>query len=93
MMQKLRLALLFLLGTSAYSQNTFTLSGTITDIQNQPIIVGDVLLFPIENDTLVKYTSILEGNFSMESLPLGSYRLRISCLGFETVEKVLELNN
>ncbi len=91
-MQKLTLVFLFLLGTSAYSQNTHTISGKITDVQNQPISIGDVLLFPLENDTLFKYTSILEGSFSMESVPSGSYRLRISCLGFETLEKVLELN-
>ncbi|MFK7814167.1 MAG: TonB-dependent receptor [Maribacter sp.] len=91
-MQKLTLAFFFLLGISAYSQNTFTISGKITDVQNQPISVGDVLLFPTENDTLVKYTSILDGNFYLEKIPLGSYRLQISCLGFENVEKVLELN-
>lgn len=91
-MQKLTLVFLFLLGTSTYSQNTFTISGKITDVQNQPISIGDVLLFPIENDTLIKYTSILDGNFSMESVSLGSYRLQISCLGFDTVEKVLNLN-
>lgn len=90
-MNRLTLLLLFLT-TWGYSQNTFTISGKITDIQNQPVSIGDVLLFPIENDTLVKYTSILDGNFSIESAPKGSYRVRISCLGFEVLEKVLELD-
>lgn len=90
-MNRLTLLLLFLT-TWGYSQNTFTISGKITDIQNQPVSIGDVLLFPIENDTLVKYTSILDGNFSIESAPIGSYRVRISCLGFEVLEKVLELD-
>ena len=92
MMQKLTLVFIFLLGTSVYSQNIFSISGNIVDSQNQLIFVGDVLLFPLENDTLVKYTSIIEGNLSIEGIPEGSYRLRISCLGFETLEKVLELN-
>lgn len=91
-MQKLTLVFLFLLGAPTYSQNTFTITGKITDVQNEPISIGDVLLFPIENDTLIKYTSILDGSFSIESIPLGSYRLRIFCLGFETLEKVIELN-
>lgn len=68
------------------------ISGKITDVQNQPISIGDVLLFRIENDTLIKYTSIFDGDFSIESVPSGNYRLRISCLGFETVEKVLALD-
>lgn len=91
MMQKRSLLILFFLVTSAYAQNTFTISGRITDVKNQPITVGDVLLFPRANDTLVKYTTVLDGIFSMEGISSGSYRLRISCLGFETVEKVLAL--
>ncbi len=91
MMQKLTLLFLFLLGTSANAQNQHTISGTITDVKKNPIAIGDVLLFSIQNDTLLKYTSILDGRFSIENIAVGSYRLRISCLGFENVEEDLDV--
>ncbi|MEP3207638.1 MAG: outer membrane beta-barrel family protein [Maribacter sp.] len=90
-MQKLTLLFLFLLGTSAYTQHQHSISGKITDVQNQPIAVGDVLLFSRQNDTLLKYGSIVDGRFSLQNIAVGSYRLRISCLGFESVEEDLDL--
>ena len=91
-MQKLTLVFLFLLGTSLYAQHTFTISGKITDPQDQPVAIGDVLLFVAANDTLMKYTSLMDGTFSLEDIPEGSYRLQISCLGFKVEEQILELN-
>lgn len=85
------LVFLFIFGTSVYAQDIFTISGKIKDSENQPISIGDVLLLPKVNDTLIKYTSILDGNFSMENIPLGNYRLRISCLGFKIVEQYVQL--
>lgn len=92
MMQKLTLVFLSLLGTSVYSQNTFSISGMITDHQGESISVGDVLLFPEVNDTLVKYTSVFDGKFLTENIPEGKYRLQISCLGYEIVEQSLVLD-
>lgn len=92
MMQKLTLVFLFLLGTLGYSQNTFSISGMITDHQGESISVGDVLLFPAVNDTLVKYTSVFDGKFLMENIFEGKYRLQISCLGYEIAEQSLVLD-
>lgn len=89
-MQKLLLLFLFI-SFWANAQQRFTISGKITDDKNESILVGDILLFPQDADTLVKYTSVLEGEFSIGDIPEGKYRLRVSCLGFKDVEKSLEL--
>lgn len=91
-MRKIVPIFLFFLSISVGAQNTFSISGTVFDNKNKLIAIGDVLLLPIANDTLVKYTSMLDGKFLMENITEGKYRLKTSCLGFETVEKVLELN-
>lgn len=90
-MQKLVLPFLLLTTFYTCAQQHFKLSGKLTDGQGESILVGDILLFSDEGETLIKYISILEGSFSMEDIPSGMYRLRISCLGFEIVEKPLKL--
>ncbi|QCW99010.1 TonB-dependent receptor [Aggregatimonas sangjinii] len=88
-MRGLWFSLCSLVGTLVCAQNTYDISGNITDDQNQLVSIGDALLFPIANDTLVAYTSIIDGAFLMPNIPEGSYRLRVSCLGFEDVEQNL----
>ncbi|MDB4292792.1 TonB-dependent receptor [Maribacter sp.] len=90
-MKKLTFAFLLLITALGYAQNTYTISGTITDIQNKPVSIGDILLFPATEAILVKYTSLLDGEFTMADIPAGNYRLKVSCLGFEAKEQVLML--
>lgn len=82
---------LLLVSQLIYAQ-TYTISGNVTNEHNETVYIGDALLFPIENDTLFKYAAISDGNFFMESIPKGGYRLRISCLGFEISEQTLEFD-
>lgn len=92
MMQK-PITYLFLLSTLfAYSQTTYTISGNVFDDQHEGITIGDVLLFPENGDTPIKYTTIIDGKFSLEAIAERAYRLRISCLGFKDMERVFWLN-
>lgn len=91
-MQKLIILLLFLAPYSVRAQETFVVSGKVNDQKDEEVSIGDVLLFPKENDTLFRYTTLIEGRFSLDNIPIGSYRLQISCLGFETVEQRIEVD-
>ncbi|KKN46104.1 hypothetical protein LCGC14_0676360 [marine sediment metagenome] len=91
-MQKPILLFLFLASCSIRAQATIDLSGKVTDQKNETVPLGDVLLFPKENDTIFRYATLINGRFSLENIPKATYRLRISCLGFESVEQVLEVD-
>lgn len=88
-MLKIVVFFIFLFSSLVFCQNTFEISGEVSDIEDRIISVGDVLLFSPEKDSLINYTAILDGKFSLPSIPEGKYRLTISCLGFESQEKIL----
>ena len=92
-MQKLKLLLIFFVtGSILYAQNTHSISGSVTDSKNHLVSIGDVLLFSQKDSTLVKYTTLVEGRFSIEDIPSGSYRLQISSIGFKKEEQLLQLD-
>ena len=91
-MQKIVVLFIFLFSSLVFCQTAFEISGEVSDSENEKISVGDVLLFSSGKDSLVKYTTILEGKFFLPSIPEGKYRLKISCLGYESQEKELEVN-
>ena len=91
-MQKFTLVFLFLLCASAYSQETFAVSGVVVYTNRESVPFGDVTLFFDNMDAPLKYTAIENGRFVMESIKEGSYRLQISGLGLETKEMNLKVN-
>ncbi len=90
-MQKLVVTLIFLFPLFLFCQNAFEISGEVDNLENEAISIGDILLFSLEKDSLIKYTAILNGKFSLSSIPEGNYRLKISSLGFESQELMIEL--
>ena len=71
-----------------FSQNLHNLNGKVTNEKNGQVTVGDVLL--LHNNSIVKYTSINNGNFLFEAILQGNYTLKISGLGYETyIQKVI----
>ncbi|MFK5879886.1 MAG: outer membrane beta-barrel family protein [Flavobacteriaceae bacterium] len=66
----------------SFSQNTYNLSGKVTDEKNNSISVGNILL--LKNDSIIKYTSLINGHFSLESIPQENYNLKIASLGYKT---------
>lgn len=91
-MQKLVFLSFFLAAYLSQAQGTVVLSGNVTDEKNQKVSIGDVFLFQKDNDMLFRYTTVIEGRFSLEAIPKGSYRLQISCLGFDALEQILEVD-
>ncbi|NHF60927.1 TonB-dependent receptor [Flavobacteriaceae bacterium TP-CH-4] len=80
------LIILLFANLSGFGQTHYLISGKITDEQNTPVAVGDILLYEKDNDALLQYTTVNKGRFLFEAIPFGRYRLQISCLGYEVEE-------
>jgi len=91
-MRRVQKLLLFFFTSLTFGQNAFEIVGEVLDAENKAVSVGDALLFSYEKDSLVTYAAILEGKFLLLAIPEGKYRLKISCLGFESQERELEVH-
>lgn len=67
------------------------ISGTILDASNAPIPGANIVIQ--NNDGKQGATSDFDGKFSIEIKESGSYKLRISYIGFESFEKLVDLSN
>ncbi len=74
----------------SFSQNMFSIEGEVIDENAQPVVTGDVLL--LQNDSIIKYTFVVDGKFSFESVPKNPYTIRISSLGYEIYQETIVLN-
>jgi hypothetical protein len=91
-MHKLILPFFLLASKLLIAQDTNFISGEVTDALNLPVAVGDVLLLDLEDNTIVDYTSILDGRFSFAEVAKGKFLLKVMSLGYKEVEQVVELN-
>ncbi|MEZ4802677.1 MAG: TonB-dependent receptor [Gelidibacter sp.] len=84
---KLILNVLLLLAIpSIYAQNT--LNGTISDKStNEPIVFANVYLPQLEKGT----TTDEKGNFTINNLPNGTYKIVVSIIGYETLSQNITL--
>ena len=84
---------LFFTVLTVFSQHT--ISGKIVDAQNQPLPFANIILLKVGEESNPKGTvSDDNGNFILENISSGKYKLEISMLGFIT-EKIdeFELNS
>ncbi|MDT0644512.1 TonB-dependent receptor [Zunongwangia sp. F363] len=72
---------------SGNAQETFTLSGTVTDNASNETLIGVNVLIPEKNTGVVTNEY---GYFSLK-LPEGSYELQVSYLGYATISRQIEL--
>jgi hypothetical protein len=87
-----KILLLFVLfifcGNNLFSQEKFTLSGTVSDQKNNETLIGVTVVI-----TELKIgTTTNEYGFYSISLPKGTYTLEISYIGFETVTSTIILD-
>ncbi len=80
--------ILFSVTQLAQSQNTSTLSGKIIDADEQPIPGTAIHLL----NTHFGAATQADGNFTINPIPQGNYRVQISAIGYATVEQSLTLN-
>ena len=88
-MKPIIFTLLLFLSFSFFSQNKFSIQGNITSKSKENIAVGDVLLY--ENNKIIAYTSLSEGQFSLAPVIANTYLLKIICVGYEDYEKEILL--
>ena len=70
-----------------------TISGQLLDAdEKEPVLQATVQLFTVNDSTFVGGTvSDNKGNFSIEAPSNGTYRLKISSIGYQTIEREVTL--
>ena len=84
---------LFFLAASAQEQRDMTVSGNVQDADlKEPVVQATVQLFRSKDSTFVGGTvTDLRGTFSVEAPANGIYRLKISSVGFQPIEREVTL--
>ncbi|MDG1398004.1 MAG: TonB-dependent receptor [Polaribacter sp.] len=80
--------LFFLLSICAFSQEKFTVSGTVYDNLNNETLIGVSIYFPEINAG----TTTNEYGFYSITIPEGVYKIQVSYLGFTTILESINLN-
>lgn len=79
---------LILIGHLSFSQEKYTISGTITDKNNNETLIGVSI-----NINATNYSTITnEYGFYSLTIPKGNYKMSISYVGYQLVEQEIELN-
>ena len=80
---------------SAQPRDNLTISGHVTDADlKEPLAQATVQLFRAKDSTFVGGTvTDLRGNFSVEAPTNGIYRLKISSVGFQPIQREVTLRN
>ena len=87
----MRLSIIFILLVSlqfSFAQNKGTITGNIQDADTEEELIGVNII----NSEGVGTTTDFDGNFTLV-LPIGEHLLRITYIGYETVEKVIEVKS
>ena len=73
---------------SSYSQEKYTLSGTIIDVNSNETLIGVNVVIP----QLKTGVTTNEYGFYSITVPQGTYSVQISYLGYQTIEESINLN-
>ena len=86
-------AVLLVFSVFGFSQG-FTLTGKIIDEQQKPVSFVNVTLFETDSETFLKGTSTDDnGVFEISSLSEGKYTLKMSFIGFKSIDKIITISN
>ncbi len=80
--------LFFLLSLSSFSQEKYTVSGTVYDNSNNETLIGVSIYFP----DLKSGTTTNEYGFYSITIPEGNHKTQISYLGYSTINEVINLS-
>ena len=87
--RQLLFSLVLLINVQVFSQEVFTLNGTITDASSNETLIGVNLIIPEASTGVVTNDY---GYYSIK-LPQGVYEIQISYIGYQSVNKTIELNS
>lgn len=80
MLHRLQLFLFILLTSSAFAQNTGTITGIIKDKNTQETLIGAIVRL---DNSSIGTTTDMEGKFKLTAIPVGSTSITFSYLGFK----------
>lgn len=87
--KKINIFILLVLTTlTSFSQEKFTLSGTINDFKNNETLIGVNIYIP----SLKIGTTTNEYGFYSLTIPSGKHEIEISYVGYQTIQKTVDLN-
>ncbi|MFL9837431.1 TonB-dependent receptor [Flavobacterium sp. ST-75] len=86
--QRCLTVILLLFATVGFSQEKYTLSGTISDMSSSETLIG-ATVYIVETQTAI---STNEYGFFSISLPEGTYTIEISYVSFSTITETVNLN-
>lgn len=81
-------SLLFLMNTSLFAQQNYTLSGTISEASSNETLIGVTVAIPELSTGVVTN----EYGFFSISVPQGTYEIQISALGFQGITRTITLD-
>lgn len=87
------LSLLFIFSLTSFAQNDGTISGTVTDQDDEPLAGASVAVYneSTDGDILTGASTDAEGSFSIDIAP-GQYVIEITYLSFKPHEQQVQLN-
>ena len=80
--------MLLLFFNNTFSQQKFTLSGTVTDAGNNETLIGVNVFIP----ALGTGATTNEYGFYSITIPQGNYAVQVSYVGFQTIEETIDLS-
>jgi len=91
-----QIALIFILSgilhSKLYSQE-YSISGQVKDIRQGEPIIGANIYVVKEGKNIKGTASNLFGKFKIINIPIGKYQLKVSCVGFKTITRKIEITN
>jgi outer membrane receptor protein involved in Fe transport len=72
-----------LVQTITYAQSNGSISGTVKDIQENPLPGVNVIL----ENTTIGASSNFDGNYLINSIPVGNYKMIVKFIGYKTIVK------
>jgi hypothetical protein len=97
-MNKVIVLLIFIVAVHTVVSGQIRMEGRITGKnlsgETEPLPFTPVVLFNMQDSSKIEYTSMtdLEGNYLFENLVPQKYRLSISCLGYESLDKEIRIS-
>ncbi|MEW2920026.1 TonB-dependent receptor [Muricauda sp. ANG21] len=86
------LSIFVTIGIVVNAEAQFLIKGKVFDAYNQPISIGDVLLYSVNKEDLVKYTTLVDGSFEFKEVAQKEYWLQVSALGYETHSQEISIS-
>ena len=80
------------LGTVCFAQETATLSGTVTENGEYPILGANILVVSTDEEYTDEYTTGWDGDYTFD-LPLKSYEITVTASGYYDVQESLTVTN